>query len=36
MTTIDPAEDDEEDLEEALLEKKRSETKWGDKVESDE
>ena len=37
MTTIDPTEADaEEEMEEAILEQKRSNTKYGDRVESDE
>jgi hypothetical protein len=36
MTTIDPTDEDaEEEMEEAILEKKRSETKYGHKVEPD-
>lgn len=37
MTTIDPTEEDaEEKMEEEILKQKRSRTKYGDKVESDD
>ena len=37
MTTIDPTDENaEEEMEEAILEQKRSQTKYGDKVESDD